>query len=172
MCKSMDEIGDIDVKLGTEKAILHNLFTCEIFKSWTHRSREQNSDYQDLTTTQKDSSEAMIESSGYIKAHTSHLWSRRSHMLWASLSTWLFTMALGEGSERRIRINPWSMKGSCGVPFLGKHGMECLKKLMCWALLEANSAPNLLLMIYATLGDSVDISVCQDPHPWNAADAT
>lgn len=33
MYKSVDEIGEVYIKLCTEKLILHNAFTCEIFKS-------------------------------------------------------------------------------------------------------------------------------------------
>lgn len=43
--------------------------------------------------------------------------------------------------------------------------MGCLR---LWVLLEASSAPNLLLTTYVTLDGSVDPSVCQDPHPRNA----
>lgn len=81
-------------------------------------------------------------------------------MFWVSLFIWFFIMVLGEGSERRIRINFWSMKGSCGVFFLGKYGMECFKKFMRWVLLEVNLVLNFFFMIYAILGDLVDIFVC------------
>lgn len=65
-------------------------------------------------------------------------------------------------SQRRIRRNPFSVEGLRGCPFARKHRRGCLR---LWVLLEASSAPNLLLITYVTLDGPIDLSMCQDPHP-------